>query len=610
MVTSIISFFWRVESVLYNRKSLYKTHSFFLFFFVLLSYLISWSNTYSAAPRTPSQSLPKMFQRPDIIDFYEFKKQEQVIPALPSIELEQQSDTGITIIPETIIILAPEILQNVIDLNKYKEQLVGQEQNIKSLYSVALQIEQDFNLKGFPLVRVILPTQELEPQQATIFFKVIDGFIEQVDLSDVPKNQILRTYYYLKPLIKKKALKLKQMERQLLLAGNLAGIKLTSTLEPGEKEGATRLVVKAEHQLISGGISFDNSQNKELARQQGQIRTEINSPFGLGETISLFGLARPTEKGMKGTGRSVPIRAGGISMSLPIGNEGLTTGLSYMESMTRPGGDVEELDLEANLKSASATISYPVLYQRNMALFTRASVNWTDEVQHTGASGTDEDLTHDRVTSLRIGSSLNACFIGCLGLDAEISKGIEIGSRSNSQVGDGTPLSRASATSNYTHFRLNANYSVSPIENYVLRVNTGGQYTLDDLLNSEQTGITGENKLSGLSSGAISGDEAWYVRGQLNRNIMLGNSLQLSPYLYSAGGVAYINQPTAAERSATAAKAVGMGIEVSGGDSYFFDKSISGKVEISKNWATSNLEDTSDVRLNKQQIFVRLSMNF
>ena len=53
-----------------------------------------------------------------------------------------------------------------------------------------------------------------------------------------------------------------------------------------------------------------------------------------------------------------------------------------------------------------------------------------------------------------------------------------------------------------------------------------------------------------------------------------------------------------------------MGIEVSGGDNYFFDKSISGKVEISKNWATSNLEDTSDVRLNKQQIFVRLSMNF
>jgi len=610
MVSLVNALCGEIKRTVFREKLLRKSYVFSCVFYLFITYLIGWTNVHSAVPRTPSQSLPQMFQRPDITDFYEFKKQDKIIPALPAINVKQQSDVGISIIPETIIILAPEILQNVINLEKYKEQLVGKKQDIESLYSVALQIEQDFNLQGFPLVRVILPTQELEPEQATIFFKVIDGFIEQVDLTNVPKNQVLRTYYYFKPLIKKKALRLEQLERQLLLAGNLAGIKLTSTLEPGVGEGATKLVVNAEHRLVTGGVSFDNSQNKELARQQGQVRAEINSPLGLGETFSLFGLARPTVKGMKGTGRDVPIRAGGISMSLPVGNNGVTVGLSYMESMTRPGGDVEELDLEANLKSASATISYPILYQRNMALFTRASLNWTDEVQHTGASGTDEDLTHDRVSSLRLGSSLNVCFIGCLGLDAEISKGMEIGSRSNSQVGNGTPLSRASASSNYTHFRLNANYSVSPVENYILKINTGGQYTLNDLLNSEQTGITGENKLSGLTSGAISGDEAWYIRGQLNRNVKLGNSLQISPYVYSAGGVAYINQPTAAERSATAAKGIGLGLEVSGGDNYFFDKKISGKIEISKNWATSNLEDTSDVLLNKQQIFVRLSMNF
>ena len=71
---------------------------------------------------------------------------------------------------------------------------------------------------------------------------------------------------------------------------------LTSTLAPGSIQGATTLVVEAEHQLISGGVSFDNSQSKELARQQGQIRAEINSPVGLGETISL-GWLDPLKKG-------------------------------------------------------------------------------------------------------------------------------------------------------------------------------------------------------------------------------------------------------------------------------------------------------------------------
>ena len=123
--------------------------------------------------------------------------------------------------------------------------------------------------------------------------------------------------------------------------------------------------------------------------------------------------------------------------------------------MTRPGGDVSELGLEANMKSATATVSYPILYQRDLALFARASISWTDEVQQTNAGGVDEDISHDRVTAARVGTSFNGCGVGCLGIDAEISKGLELGSRSNSQVGNGTPLSRSTATSNFTHFRLN-----------------------------------------------------------------------------------------------------------------------------------------------------------
>ena len=54
---------------------------------------------------------------------------------------------------------------------------------------MALEIEKEFNDKGYPLVRVILPVQELDQEQATVFFKVINGFIEKIDLSKVPKNK-------------------------------------------------------------------------------------------------------------------------------------------------------------------------------------------------------------------------------------------------------------------------------------------------------------------------------------------------------------------------------------------------------------------------------------
>jgi hemolysin activation/secretion protein len=563
-----------------------------------------------AAPQTPSQALPKMFQKPPGLDYYQFKKQDKVVPELPEIEIKQQEDVGIVIRLSSIIILAPKNLQNIISVEKYQTKVIGKAQSISDLYNIALEIEKDFNDKGYPLVRVILPVQELEPNQASVFFKVIDGFIEKIDLSKVPKAQTLRTYAYLKPLIKKKGLKLNLLERQLLLASNSAGIRLTSSLQSGNTEGGTRLVLEASHKVLSGGISFDNSQSKQLGRQQGQATAVLSSPLGLGESISLFGLSRPTFKGMAGTGSEVPIRAGGVSLSAPLGNKGLTAGLSYLESMTRPGGELQSLGLEANMKSAQATVSYPIIYSRNMAFFSRATLSWTDEVQQTNAGGTDEDLSHDRITAARIGTSFSGCFKGCVGIDFEVSKGLELGSRSQSQVGDGTPLSRASGRSNFMHFNLSSNYTYSFADDFILRLNGGGQYSLHDLVNSEQKGITGSDKLSAFTSGAISGDEVWYARGQLNRQYKLSNSLMVSPYVYGAGGVAYINQPTATERVSTVAKSVGFGLEFRGNDEYFFDKSITAKIELSKNWATSNLEDVSEVRLNKHHLLVNMAMRF
>ena len=171
-------------------------------------------------------------------------------------------------------------------------------------------------------------------------------------------------------------------------------------------------------------------------------------------------------------------------------------------------------------------------------------------------------------------------------------------------------MSRSAAKSQFSHFVLNANYKFSPYQNYEVALNAGGQYSFDNLLNSEQAAITGYNKLSGFTSGSISGDEAWYFRGQINRNYNLTNQIKISPYVYGAAGVAYTLTPSAVENRATAAKSIGLGMNIQGFDKYFFEKSISGRVEYSKNWATGKIEDLSDVRLNKQHLLVSLAMNF
>ena len=147
--------------------------------------------------------------------------------------------------------------------------------------------------------------------------------------------------------------------------------------------------------------------------------------------------------------------------------------------------------------------------------------------------------------------------------------------------------------------------------NYLMKIGFGGQYTDDALLNSEQNSVVGMDRISALTSGAISGDKIWYVRTELSRNFLLSNKISITPYLYSAMGVAYLNRPTAAENKENAAKSLGIGLQLNNFNDYFyFDKNITAKVEYSKTIATDKIEILSDVRLNKHHLMLMLNMNF
>ena len=576
--------------------------------FILI--LFTWRNELEGATTSPSQIVPKVFEE---IEKEKIKKldKKNILKDLNKIDSDDQKPDKIEVVVESIVIIAPKNLQKIIVFDKYKKELVGKKKNIDDLNGVSRKMTQEFGLNNFPLVRVILPKQNLKADGATIFFKVIDGFIEKIDFEKVPKAQRKNVLRYLRPLKNKKQISNSLLERRLLLAGQSAGLKLNTAFTAGSSEGATILVVEAKHKLLSGGVQFNNTQSEELGRQLGILQTTINSPIGFGESLTMFGLARPTIKGMKGTGNDVSIRGGGLSFSYPLGDNGLKASLSYSESMTRPGGDIASLGIESNMKSGSLGLTYPLRLRADSTWSLRGTINWIDEIQQTNASGIDTDISHDRLTSLRLGLTYFGCPRGCIYFDTELSRGLDIASRSASEATTGTPLSRTSGTSHYHHLRLNSSYSFYALMDYLIKIGFGGQYTNDGLLNSEQSTIIGMDKISALTSGAISGDKIWYIRGELSRNFSIFKNLTISPYLYSAMGVAYTNKPTAAESKENAAKSAGLGVNINNFNDYFyFDKNITAKVEYSKTIATDKIEILSDVRLNKHHLMLFLNMSF
>ena len=571
--------------------------------------ILLFSFSLHAASTSPSQTVPKVLED---IEKEKIKKRsdENLLNGLGNIKIKENQLDQISVTIKSLVVIASKELQNVINFDDYKNQLIGKSKSINELNLIAKKMTKDYQLNDFPLVRVILPKQELKPDSATIFFKVIDGFIEKINLKKIPKKQKKAVFRYLRELKDKKNIKNSLLERKLLLAGRVAGLQLNTAFAPGTKEGATILVVEAKHKLISGNINFNNTQSEELGRQLGVLQTTINSPFGFGESLTMFGLARPTIKGMKGTGNAVTIRGGGLSFSYPLGDNGLISNFSYSESMTRPGGDITSLGIESNMKSGSLGLTYPLKLSANTSWTVRGNLTWIDELQQTNTTGVDQILSHDRLTSLRLGLSYFGCPRGCIYFDSELSRGIDVASRSASEATD-TPLSRTSGTSQYHHLRVNSSYSFYILTNYLMKIGLGGQYTDDALLNSEQSTVIGMDRISSLTSGAISGDKIWYIRAEVNRNFLLLKNLSITPYMYSAMGVAYLNRPTAAENKETAAKSVGVGLQINNFNDYFyFDKNITAKVEYSKTIATDKIEVLSDVRLNKHHLMLMLNMDF
>ena len=568
-----------------------------------------FSKNLIAATTLPSQTVPKVLED---IEKEKIQRREDLefLNSLENIKKRKAQQQKIYVTVDSLVIIASKELQNAINFETYKNQLVGKSKSIDELNLLANRMTKDYQTKDFPLVRVILPKQELKPDGATVFFKVIDGFIEKINLEKVPKVQRKAIFRYLRELKDKKNLKNSLLEKKLLLASQVAGLDINTAFAQGSVEGATILVVEAKHKLISGSINFNNTQSEELGRQLGILQTTINSPFGLGEGLTMFGLARPTIKGMKGTGNSVTIRGGGLSFSYPLGDNGLKTNLSYSESMTRPGGDIASLGIESNMKSGSLGITYPLLLRTDSSWILRGNISWVDELQQTNAAGVDQVLSHDRLTSLRIGLSYYGCPSGCIYFDSELSRGLDIASRSASEAVD-IPLSRTSGTSQFHHFRVNSYYSFYVLSSYLMKIGFGGQYTDDALLNSEQSTVIGMDRLSALTSGAISGDKIWYIRGEMNRNFSLSNNFSITPYIYSAMGVAYLNRPTTVENKETAAKSVGVGLQLNNFNDHFnFDKNITAKIEYSKTIATDKIEILSDVRLNKHHLMLMLNMAF
>jgi hemolysin activation/secretion protein len=144
------------------------------------------------------------------------------------------------------------------ELQEKTAELIGQVQGrrvtLAQVYEFARALQQAYFEADYPLAQVVLPPQDFK--SGTIQITVIDGFIEGVDVSGAPEAERELVKARLQPLIGKRHISLEEIQRKLLLVGELHGMAgAHNTNKRGAQPGGVILSIDGTEKRVSNMTS-------------------------------------------------------------------------------------------------------------------------------------------------------------------------------------------------------------------------------------------------------------------------------------------------------------------------------------------------------------------
>jgi hemolysin activation/secretion protein len=431
---------------------------------------------------------------------------------------------------------------------------------VSELFTATADLEAAYAEAGYVLARVVLQQQTLR-DGGTLDVVVINGFVEAVDTTNVPANIKERVDQLTARLVNRRGLTRRELERQLLLAGDVPGTALRSALGRGQGPGGTVISLDPEYQLLTGFIGFGNPTGDELGGITLNFGAELNSAFGQGETIYVRISGAPQEF-LTSDPRSRILALGAV---VPVGYSGASVNVEATMSDTTP--DDALTPTRSDFNRQSLRFIYPFVRARQFNLSGQIALDRAQDSQDVIGVARRFD---DRLTVLRAGAD-----VAYVHEDGALSQGNLILSRgvdaldartAADAAGSPVPLSRAGADAEFTKIAGSFSHNRELGSRVGLLVTGRFQSSLGDpLLTSEQFSLVGSQELSAFDSGSLRGDSGWVIRSELSTQFetnVAQTPLLLSPYVFAGFGYAKLENPTAAEQAETEAFAYGVGVDL------------------------------------------------
>ena len=430
-----------------------------------------------------------------------------------------------------------------------------QHMTLAQLYGAASKLEQAYARRGYILARVIVPPQRLAPG-APVKVAVIDGSIEGVDLSHLaaPIRSAVRAR--LLPLVGRHHITQAEIERALLLAGDMAGARLRSAITPGTTTGGVMLIVEGDFVRIAGQVGADNSLPATLGEWQFTGNLALNGPLGLGDQAYLT-VGSQADVGRYGFPKAT-LGMIGAGYVLPIDNNGTTLTAEFLNSRTQPLPAPGVPQSVGNYSRGFARLSIAAIRTRQQTLNVTNAYEVITQSEKLIQFGTQTSRDHYLVW--RMGANWQRDF-GNVPASVSMVLSHGLAGRNGSKT---IPTSRVGASADFATFEGTGEVTLPGPSGFALDITARGKTGFGKpLFLSEQFALDAANGVSAFPNGSFNVDTGTSLRGELRYPpLTLGRRMTIAPYLFGAGGWGWVARPTAVEQHGTGyytAESAGLG---------------------------------------------------
>jgi len=438
------------------------------------------------------------------------------------------------------------------ELEPLYADLVGQVITLAAVYDIAARVTAKYGGDGYVLSRAIVPPQQLTPSGAVVTIQIVEGYIDRVEWP--ASLSAYRDFFsdYTAKIIADRPANIRTLERYLLLAGDLPGLKFKNSLKASPTQpGAATLVVEVVEKPVDVFSRVDNRGTKARGPEQFLTSGTVNNMLRIHEafTATYAGAFQTNE---------LQYFAGNYRQVLT--SEGLTLFANGNYSFGRPGTrELRLLEYKTRSTLIEGGVAYPVIRLRERNLIVSGLLFWSDD--RSEILGTLNTL--DKLRGIRLKADGDyADATGAINqLNVTVSQGFEgLDSSKN-----GSPLlSHANGRVDFT--KVEATYTrLQPLfDRLSLLVSAYGQYAGNPLLSPEQCGYGGRNFGRAFDPSQFLGDECIELLAELRYDLALGlpQVTQTQLYAYADRGWLHNLAPVLGTPGSVDGASVGGGIRL------------------------------------------------